>query len=160
MSGLYILDGQRPVPCDDVSTWGRWCHETDRHVGLAIWGDPDGAEVARVSTVFLGVDHGWGPGPPILFETMVFTPDLPRLDQHQWRARTWEEAAEHHEIACALVRLALAEVGGPAVRADHEHQTEGEQPGPRKPAPLRYAGERHEEAHHHQDQPDDKDRIP
>lgn len=113
MSGLYILDGQRPVPCEDVSTWGRWCHETDRHVGLAIWGDPDGAEVARVSTVFLGVDHGWSYGLPILFETMIFAPGLPDLDQTQWRAATWEEAAAFHEVACETVRLALAATGAP-----------------------------------------------
>jgi hypothetical protein len=27
---------------------------------------------ARVSTVFLSLDHGYGDGPPVLYETMVF----------------------------------------------------------------------------------------
>lgn len=27
---------------------------------------------ASVSTVWLGMDHGWGHGPPLIFETMVF----------------------------------------------------------------------------------------
>lgn len=28
--------------------------------------------MAEVSTVWLGLDHGYGGGPPIIFETMVF----------------------------------------------------------------------------------------
>ena len=26
----------------------------------------------RVSTIWLGLDHQWGEGPPLIFETMVF----------------------------------------------------------------------------------------
>jgi hypothetical protein len=38
-----------------------------RRVALTIVGD------VKVSTVFLGIDHGWGLTPyPLLFETMVF----------------------------------------------------------------------------------------
>lgn len=25
-----------------------------------------------ISTIWLGVDHNWGPGPPLIFETMIF----------------------------------------------------------------------------------------
>lgn len=47
-----------------------------------------------VSTVFLGLDHGWGEGPPILFETMVFGGPL---DQEMERYCTWDEAVAGHE---------------------------------------------------------------
>lgn len=40
--------------------------EAGHRVGLSTVG------VYRVSTVFLSIDHNWGDGPPILFETMVF----------------------------------------------------------------------------------------
>lgn len=52
----------------------------------------------RVSTVFLSLDHNWGDGPPILFETMIFGGEH---DGYQERYRTWEEAEEGHEIALA-----------------------------------------------------------
>lgn len=48
----------------------------------------------RVSTVFLGLDHSYGDGPPLLFETMVFGGPL---DQEQDRCATWEDAEQMHE---------------------------------------------------------------
>lgn len=48
----------------------------------------------RVSTVFMSLDHEWGDGPPILFETMVFGGPL---DQAQERYSTKQEAIEGHE---------------------------------------------------------------
>lgn len=53
---------------------------------------------ARVSTVFLGLDHRFGgEGPPILFETMIFGG---KLDQYQERCCTYAQAIEMHAIAC------------------------------------------------------------
>ena len=40
-----------------------------------------------VSTVFLGLDHQHGDGPPILFETMVFEIYDPPITMH---GRTWD----------------------------------------------------------------------
>jgi len=55
----------------------------------------------RISTVFLGLDHGWGEGPPVLFETMIFGgPE----DGYQERYCTWDEAKEGHRKAVKLVR--------------------------------------------------------
>lgn len=48
-----------------------------------------------VSTVFLEIDHNWGMGPPILFETMVFKDGL--SDLYCDRYVTWEEAEKGHE---------------------------------------------------------------
>jgi hypothetical protein len=55
---------------------------------------------AWISTVFLTVDHQFGDGPPILFETMIF--GGPYADA-QWRYATWDEAvAGHARVVTAL----------------------------------------------------------
>jgi len=50
--------------------------------------------VLTVSTVFLGIDHGWR-GVPVLFETMIRNHEGMFLD-HQWRYHTVEEARAGH----------------------------------------------------------------
>ena len=62
----------------------------------------------RVSTVFLGLDHNWGDGPPLLFESMIFWPDNPDLDQQMARYSTWHEAEQGHERLVECVRQALS----------------------------------------------------
>lgn len=52
-----------------------------------------------VSTVWLGMDHGWGKGKPIIFETMIFGGEH---DQYQERYSTQKEAVAGHEKACEL----------------------------------------------------------
>ena len=69
--GLYILnDAGDPVPEPDTITWGNWLEaamrEGRKHVGIDTIGP------YRVSTVFLALDHNFGDGPPILWETMIF----------------------------------------------------------------------------------------
>jgi hypothetical protein len=49
---------------------------------------------ADVSTVWLGLDHRFGAGPPLIFETMVFGGEH---DQGQWRYSTEEQALAGHE---------------------------------------------------------------
>lgn len=63
----YILnaDGQ-PVPEPDLMKWAFWFESAQRHVAN------DVIDGVRVSTVFLGLDHSWNLGPPVLWETMVF----------------------------------------------------------------------------------------
>ena len=93
MNGRYILDGHMPVPCDELLHWAK-AMETDRHVGNDTIGD------AQVSTVFLGLDHSFHGGPPILFETMVFGSEFGKWER---RYCTWEEAeAGHREIVAAI----------------------------------------------------------
>lgn len=57
-----------------------------------------------VSTIWLGLDHGWGSGQPVIFETMVFP-----LNEHgemipeeiaSDRYCTEEEALKGHEEMC------------------------------------------------------------
>lgn len=59
-----------------------------------------------VSTVFLGLDHGFGLTPvPILYETMIFGGPL---DQSQWRYPNEIAALAGHDQAVAQVREAQA----------------------------------------------------
>ena len=66
----YILKGKEPEPVHDVLAWGRWFETADRRVALDRIGETD------ISTVFLGLDHQFGSGPPLLFETLVFGGEL------------------------------------------------------------------------------------
>ena len=93
MSDHYILEGKTPVPCD-LMAWARWLESRkDRHVA------DETRDKVRVSTVFLGLDHQFGDGPPLLFETMIFGGEH---DQYQDRCSTWDEAEAMHAKACAL----------------------------------------------------------
>lgn len=100
----YILDGKVAVAEPDRARWGEWMASSNRTVlrdtidaGLA--GQP-GDEVV-VSTVFLGLDHSFDGGPPLLFETLVLGG---ALDQDGGRCSTWEEAEKMHEEMCERVR--------------------------------------------------------
>lgn len=92
----YKLEGHTPVPIEDVLEWASGFDRTTRRVAQTMIGE------ARVSTVFLGLDHSYGEGPPILFETMVFGGPL---DQEEERCSTWEEAEAMHEAMCRRVRM-------------------------------------------------------
>lgn len=92
MSDHYILDGHTPVACD-LMTWARMFEKADRHVAKTEKGG------VKVSTVFLGLNHQYGEGPPLLFETMIFGGEH---DQYQDRCSTWEQAEKMHAEACAL----------------------------------------------------------
>lgn len=94
MSDHFILEGKIPKPADLIE-WARWYETADRHVASDMF------ETVRVSTVFLGLDHSFGEGPLLLFETMIFGGEH---DDFQTRCSTWEQAEEMHETACALVR--------------------------------------------------------
>jgi hypothetical protein len=97
----YTLDGHTPVPCDDVMVWAQWFENFElRVVAQTQIGD------RFVSTVFLGIDHNFGPtGPPLIFETMVFGPN--RNEEWMKRTATWDEALADH--AAALAKLTLGE---------------------------------------------------
>ncbi len=87
MTKKYILKDRVPVLVEDLLEWGRKFEVQDRVVGHDVVGD------VRVSTVFLGLDHSWGDGPPLLFETMVFGGEF---DGEMERCSTWEEAEVQH----------------------------------------------------------------
>jgi hypothetical protein len=90
----YILDGHTPVKCD-LYTWASWFGDIDnRRVAHT-----DISADVHVSTVFLGIDHAFSDGPPLLFETMIFGG---KHDEYQERCSTWEQAEAMHKRAVAL----------------------------------------------------------
>ena len=93
MGQIYILDGKNPVRCFDISKWGSQS-KGDKIIGKDEFG------AVSVSTVFLGMDHSFNGGTPVLFETMIFGGEY---DQYQERYCTWGEAEKGHQIACELV---------------------------------------------------------
>ncbi len=103
MSDYYLLEGTTVVPAPDVLTWAQAFETTTRRIALT-----DVAEGIQVSTVFLGMNHQWGEGPPLLFETMVFWRGGGPLDEEQDRYSTYHAAEQGHEAMCARVRDALA----------------------------------------------------
>ena len=107
-TGRYILnDRNEPIEEPDLLAWARWMESADRHVRDSSQDD------RRVSTVFLGLDHSFGDGPPVLFEPMVF---LGHDGIEQERYCTWAEAEEGHarwvaQIFKATTPLALPKAG-------------------------------------------------
>jgi hypothetical protein len=87
MSDTYILKGHKPVKCDDIMWWAWWFETADRRVRDTARDD------VRVSTVFLGLDHGFG-GRKELFETMLF---VNGAEAGCERYSTWSEAEKGHE---------------------------------------------------------------
>lgn len=97
--GYWILDAdKRPVRASLIE-WGEFFQTHDRIVAKTLVGN------ANISTVFLGIDHNWGDGPPLLFETMIFGGVH---DDYQVRSSTWRQAEYEHEKACSLVRESSA----------------------------------------------------
>jgi hypothetical protein len=64
------------------------------------WQKQESVGEANVSTVFLGLDHNFGGGQPVLFETMVFGGEH---DGYQSRACTYEEALAMHDRVVAML---------------------------------------------------------
>lgn len=93
MSEHWILKDKTPVQVG-LMEWAEWFEAADRVVAKT---DIEGA---RISTVFLGLDHSFGHGDPLLFETMIFGGEH---DQHQQRCSTYEEAEKMHSDAVAMV---------------------------------------------------------
>lgn len=85
----------------DLHTWAARFESPDAYNEYKRIGD-DERNGVRVSTVWLGLNHNWGDGPPLIFETMVFGGDH---DEEQWRWSTEEQArAGHAEICSAVFR--------------------------------------------------------
>lgn len=64
--------------------------------------------VWEVSTVWLGLDHSFGVGLPLIFETMVFA-EGSASDELCERYSTWQEAADGHTSIVVNVAAELAD---------------------------------------------------
>ena len=75
--------------------WAEAFESSSRHIGKTTIGK------SWVSTVFLGFDHSFQGGPPVLFETMVFGGDM---DEYQWRYCPYDQAEKGHLAICNQIR--------------------------------------------------------
>lgn len=103
----YKLDADnRPVPC----SFEEWTSDFEARRQLA----ETLTERCRVSTIFLGLDSGWGDGPPIVFETMVFEKEPHEFemdgekyviheDLEQHRYSSYDDAMTGHRAAVSRI---------------------------------------------------------
>ena len=116
---LYILnDKDEIVEVPDILTFAKWFETQKRFVAKDSVGKYD------ISTIFLGLDHSFGLGEPLFFETMVFEKKLSTskalskpiklkafkyhksLDDYTRRYSTKEEALKgHREIIKEVEKL-------------------------------------------------------
>lgn len=97
MSEWYVLeaDGKTPRLCD-VDEWSEWRRGRKENPDASGWKVSytelpwDGC---YVSTVFMGLDHGYGHGPPVLWETLIFNG---RLADEGSRYTSYDEALLGH----------------------------------------------------------------
>jgi hypothetical protein len=126
LTGKYILDDDgNVVPCCNLMEWAEWFEASykngKRRVGSTQRGD------IRVSTVFLGLDHSFGGGPPLVFETMIFGGEH---DEFMDRCFTWDEAVAMHREACKMAfGENYAEEAEPEDAQGHDARAEDAPPG-------------------------------
>jgi hypothetical protein len=103
---LFVLDATgEPLAVDDVRAWGMWYESA----GVSRIVEQTHVEQYFVSTVFLGIDHQWGDGLPLLWETMVFDDSRAGMDKrldvdcHRYSSRA--DALAGHQTTVQLVRL-------------------------------------------------------
>ena len=103
MSKWYILDNNHKPVHKPVLESAKWMEDNPKRktVGYDELTDLNGDEV-RVSTVFLGLDHAYGGGKPILWETMIFGGENDQA--YQERYASYEQAIEGHQKAINFIK--------------------------------------------------------
>lgn len=91
MMAEYYSRAGEPIGHDD---WLREWSGENKRVAVTDVGD------ACVSTVYLGMNHAWAGGPPLIFETMIFDGDH---DGWCWRYGSEERAQEGHAAVVAAL---------------------------------------------------------
>jgi len=115
----YTLNDDHSVTAHhDVLEWAASSEKHNRRIALT-----DARYGSYVSTVFLGIDHSFDDGPPLIFETMVFGGPL---NEMQWRYPTYHAALEGHAAALRLAnsvpywKYALLRLDGITYRLDRQ----------------------------------------
>jgi hypothetical protein len=89
------LVGREVIPCSNEEALPQWSTDFDRRVAR------DEFDGIMVSTVFLVLNHAFGDGPPLWFETMVFGG---ADDQYCDRYHTWADAEAGHAAVVAKLK--------------------------------------------------------
>lgn len=85
----------------DLMTWAKWFEDATNPGRITARTSVKGV---RVSTAFLGIDHGFNFKPdknykPVLWETMIFGSRKKALTDYQVRYSSLEDAKKGHEYA-------------------------------------------------------------
>lgn len=98
MSDYYDPEG-RPLTLEE---WGDLLEKRHHDPDTSWWHKVTvvGNDSVEVSTVWLGMNHRFGDGPPLIYETMVFGGPMAEA---QWRYSTKEEAWRHHDEVVRMV---------------------------------------------------------
>lgn len=91
-----------------LDCWVTRFEPEDKRVAIAILGKGSDHEMT-VSTVWLGLDHQYGSGPPLIFETMVFAGHT-LSDRYCERYTTEEQALQGHDRIVQDLRDGTLEV--------------------------------------------------
>lgn len=105
---FYYLKNKVPVAIDQqdrgaVLKWAGAMFESDTTPVVA----RTELQGILISTVFLGIDHQFLKGPPILFETMIFNH---ANNVYQRRYSTWAQAESGHMEAVEVVEQHLEQL--------------------------------------------------
>lgn len=96
MADKYFLNADHTYrPCE-LMEWAAQLETMDRRVAHDVinnW---------CVSTIWLGLNHNYYGGPPLVFETMIFSPD--GLENYLARYTTWDQAVAGHQEAIDWVK--------------------------------------------------------
>ena len=97
----YILDdNNKPIRVDSYKEYYNWKEQVPgKHPVCSIQVAKTSTDRTQVSTVFLGLDHGYS-GKPVLWESMVFSSDDKELDETCIRYTSHEEALKGHKELC------------------------------------------------------------
>jgi hypothetical protein len=107
----YILNTDDELVAVDLLTWARWQEANRLRCQIARDVLPDGT---LVSTIFLGLDHGFGlTARPLLFETMVFDASGEITTCHRYATRA-EAQDGHHACVGQLLGFVGSGPMGPA----------------------------------------------
>lgn len=96
----FILDENNNVIPANLMEWAEWLENAGQKKIV----QQDYIDDNFISTVFLGLDHGFGmSSEPLIFETMVFSGN-PGKDIYCDRSTTWKEAVKGHKRAIQWVK--------------------------------------------------------
>jgi hypothetical protein len=110
-----ILDESGNVVECDLLTWAIWFEKSRQRII-----EQDTVEGLWVSTIFMGLNHQYGRGKPLWFETMVFhepqyDPDFDRMRRepagYSERYTTIQEARAGHAAAIEWIKARKVEQG-------------------------------------------------
>lgn len=95
MSRYYALDEHKQLVPVPLREWANGYEDAAmRRVAWTVRGP------VTVSTVFMGLNHQFGEGPPLVYETLVMGG---RYDDWMDRYSTWDDAVLGHRRMCLLV---------------------------------------------------------